>query len=169
MYFVVFTFVIIQSTCSDAEPSNQNISHSNESGRGKYSTGTFYPGKHSKVGAAEASDYVYTRSGPEQTSEADQFCLVFTLTRYFTEPLQVESFVGAATPLFEYFYIIRNQIERKRNVPLDVNKLFGSVLGVYTRTFTNRYQSAPRRMLWLSLPLGSAVQIQTGPDPSGPV
>ena len=75
-------------------------------------------------------DYVYTRSGPERTSEADQFCLVFTLTRYFTEPLQVESFVGAATPLFEYFYIIRNQIERKRNVPLDVNKLFGSVLGV---------------------------------------
>ena len=50
----VSTFVIIQSTCSDAAPSNQNISHSNESGRGNHSTGTFYRGKHSKVGAAEA-------------------------------------------------------------------------------------------------------------------
>ena len=52
--FVVFTFVIIQSTSSDAAPSNQNISHSNESGRGNHSTATFYRGKHSKVGAAEA-------------------------------------------------------------------------------------------------------------------
>ena len=59
-------------------------------------------------------DHVYTRSGPERTSEVDQFCLVFTLTRYFVEPLQVESFVRAAAPLFEYFYIIRNQIERKK-------------------------------------------------------
>ena len=54
LIFVVFTFVIIQSTCSDAAPSNQNISHSDESGRGNHSTGTFYRGKHSKVGAAEA-------------------------------------------------------------------------------------------------------------------
>ena len=54
LFFVVFTFVIIQSTCSDAAPSNQNISHSNENGRGNHSTGTFYRGKHSKVGAAEA-------------------------------------------------------------------------------------------------------------------
>ena len=54
LFFVVFTFVIIQSTCSDAAPSNQNISHSNESGRGNHSTGTFYRDKHLKVGAAEA-------------------------------------------------------------------------------------------------------------------
>ena len=52
--FVVFTFVTIQSTCSDAAPSNQNISHSNKSGRGNHSTGTFYRGKHLKVGAAKA-------------------------------------------------------------------------------------------------------------------
>ena len=55
LYFLsIFTFVIIQSMCSDAAPSNQNISHSNESGRGNHSTGTFYSGKYSKVGAAEA-------------------------------------------------------------------------------------------------------------------
>ena len=54
LFFVVSTFVIIQKTCSDAAPSNQNISHSNGSGRGNHSTGTFYRDKHSKVGAAEA-------------------------------------------------------------------------------------------------------------------
>ena len=35
----------------------------------------------------------------------------------------------------------------QKNAPLDVNKLFGSVLGVYTRTFTNRYRPAPLRIL----------------------
>ena len=55
LYFLSYLlFDIIQSRCSDVAPSNQNISHLNESGRDNHSTGRFYRGKDSKVGVAEA-------------------------------------------------------------------------------------------------------------------
>ena len=92
-------------------------------------------------------DYVYTRSGPERTLGAHLFCLAFTLVCLLVEHLQVECFVEAATPLFEYCSIIRSSNRTPINIPLDVNKAFGSTLGVYTRIRINRYQSAPLRIL----------------------
>ena len=52
-----------------------------------------------------------------------------------------------ATPLFEYCSIIRSSNRTPINIPLDLNKAFGSGLGVYTRIRINRYQSAPLRIL----------------------
>ena len=92
-------------------------------------------------------DYVYTRSRLERTSGAHLFCLAFTLVWLLVKHLQVECFVEAATPLFEYCSITRSSNRTPKNISLDVNKVFGSTLGVYTRIRINRYQSAPLLIL----------------------
>ena len=54
LFMLVFSFLFIQSTCSGGAMQTKNISRSNENGRGKYLTSTFYLSKNMKVGAAEA-------------------------------------------------------------------------------------------------------------------
>ena len=52
LFFVVFTFVIIQSMCSGGAKLIKNILRSNQNWRGKYSIGAFQRGKHLKVDTA---------------------------------------------------------------------------------------------------------------------
>ena len=60
-------------------------------------------------------------------------CLAFTLVWLSVEHLQVECFVEAATPLFEYCSFIRSSNRTQKNIPWDVKKPFGSAPDVYIR------------------------------------
>ena len=51
--FLSYLVLLLFKARSVFMPSNHNISHSNEGGCGKHSTGTFYRGKHSEVGATQ--------------------------------------------------------------------------------------------------------------------
>ena len=54
LFFVLYTFVIFQSMCSEGAKLINSISRSNRNGRGKDLTCRFHRSKHSKVGASQS-------------------------------------------------------------------------------------------------------------------